>query len=245
VHGLAWGLLKSAPPAGKALFESLLEDGSPDLLRDLSLRGLGGTVFDGRALTGHLNRLVRHPDAHVRKEGFFQLHLLDEVAPGERARLLLDYPLAEFRDSAEDWVAAIVQDGPYVLYGQAERERLALQLRVPSRLEYWCWKLLELLARDVPAAVVDTLLARTLGSSVDTMELESHRRKGENPLLAGLSAAERQRALYALGELFEHESSHSRYLARLWFILLCRDDADSVLPSTLDEGEVGPGERAG
>jgi len=228
VHELARGLLQSDPQAGKALFEKLLEDESPDLLRGLSLWGLGGTVFDGRDLTGHLNRLLRHPDVHVRKEAFLQSRLLDEVIPGERSRLLLDYPLAEYPESAEDWAAAVVHDGPYALYGQAERERLAFQLRGPPTLNYWCLKLLELLARDVPAAVVDTMLARTLDPTVDTMELESYRRKGKTPLLAELPATERQRALYALGELFEHESSHSRFLARRWFMMLCRADANSA-----------------
>lgn len=228
-HDLARGLLQSAPPAGKELFERLLEDGSPDLLRELRLWGLEGTVFDGRALTGHLNRLVRHQAAHVREAGFHQLRLLDEVAPGERTRLLLEYPLAEFRDSAEDWAAAIAHDdGPYALYGQAERERLALQLRVPRSLGFWCWTLLELLAGDVPASVVDTVLARTRASSVDSMELEPHRRKDkEESLLARLPAAERQRALEALGELFEQKRS-SGYMARLWFVLLCRGDVDSA-----------------
>ncbi|WP_434300354.1 DUF4062 domain-containing protein [Corallococcus exiguus] len=241
-HVLARGLLRPSPEEGKALFVSILDDGSADLLRNLSLWRLGGDVFDEKTLAVHLNRLMRHPDARVREEAFHQIRGLDELPAGERARLLLDYPLAEFPGSTKDWAAA-VDNGFYALYGHAELERLAVQLRSPPKLEYWGLKLLERLAGDVPAAAADTLLARVQDPAVDALEPGSH----EFPVLARLPAAERQRALYTLGELFEHENPHTRFHARRFFSLLHRSDpasASVVRSRWLESGTPSDVERA-
>ncbi|HEX8704355.1 MAG TPA: DUF4062 domain-containing protein [Myxococcaceae bacterium] len=224
LHNLARGLLRSDPEAGKALLQSLIEDGSADLLREFTLWGLGAPVFDAKTLLDYQRRLMHHPHAGVREQAFVRLRDLHEVPVEERAQLLLDYPLADFLDSADQWAETVEHQSPfYELYGQKEREFLTLQLRLPWELKYWGLRLLERLARDVPSAVVDTLLARVLNSSKERLEGEfSRSTERGKPLLAGLPAAERERVMLALAELFDHENSRTASQARSWFRILCR-----------------------
>lgn len=227
LHNLARGTLKSSPEAGKALLRSLVEDGGADLLRGFSFWGLDPSVFDEKSLFDYQRRLMVHSDAEVREQAFRQLRHLDHVPIEDRARLLLDYPLVDFLGSAECWAASIAHCSSfYETYDQKELEFLASQLRLPHDLKYWGAKLLERLARDVPGAAVETLLARLLNPSQEWLRAERSRSESGSPLLAGLPSAERERAMSVLAEHFQHENLRTASRARRWFRMLGRGQAE-------------------
>ncbi|WP_164009886.1 hypothetical protein [Pyxidicoccus trucidator] len=217
VNGLVRGLLGSDPEAGKLLVDVLLDDGSPDFLRSLRFADSDVELLGEAKVVALLKRMLTHPALSVRAHAFKLLAYSGGLGAAVRAGLLLSHHVNE--ELAESWAEAVVQEELYVVYGQEEKEVLAQALRTPRSLGHWCGELMVKLVEDVPAAVVDMMLARIEAVDREGIGFEavpvlaSH----ETPASEGLVPEERQRAMLALSRLLEHENVLVGEYARRWF----------------------------
>ncbi|NOK36054.1 DUF4062 domain-containing protein [Corallococcus exercitus] len=229
MNGLVRGLLGSAPDAGTALMEVLFTDRSPDLLSGISFVDSDVGLLGETKVVALLERMLTHPAESVRANAFQQVASLDGLAARVRAGLLLCHSVNEALRLAETWANAVTEEAVYAVYGREEKEALARALRTPCKLGYGCGQLMKKLVEDVPAAMVDTMLARIEAVDREGTDFDAvpHVSEHETPLSRELPPAERQRAMLALSGLLEHENIFVREHARRWFSELAPVDSEA------------------
>ncbi|WP_164008167.1 hypothetical protein [Pyxidicoccus trucidator] len=220
MEALLWPLVHSEPELARVLVDALREEGHEDLLMALGFGPKYLEVLGAERLLAIHERLLTHPERAVRVAAFKRVGN-DSVLAGEvLARLLLTHRGSDIEEpaTAKVWALAVGSFRVYDACRVEDKEALAAALRAPRSLGPWCHFLLQRLATDVPAALVDLMLARIEASAEAGADHEAVpvMEAWRDPPYQQLPPEERQRAVAVVERLLEHKHSAVRAQARRW-----------------------------
>jgi hypothetical protein len=171
----------------------------------------------------YLALLLSDAGAVVQQETLRTIWLAKQLDGRKRAGLLLTWkPL--LMPVVGEWATAVAPQALYAHFLPEERERLATKLQGAERLDFHCFELLSQLCADVPAAVVDMLVARVNACATADEDFEPLDEYAGHDYFAQLPASERERGLVALGELLGSDHWRVRLEAQQLFAKMAAGD---------------------